>query len=43
MNLTKFYDIKVKIRLSYLGGACGVTRWYGESNERAYERCGIGT
>ena len=27
--------------MSYLRGACGVTRWDGESNERVYERCGM--
>ncbi len=29
--------------MSYLRGACGVTRWEGQSNESMYEKCGIGT
>ncbi len=28
--------------MSDLRGACGVTRWDGESNESVYERCGMG-
>ncbi len=31
------------LELSYLRGSCGVTRWDGESNERVYERCGMGS
>ncbi len=31
------------MEMSYLRGACGVTRWEGESNERVYERCGMGS
>ncbi len=31
------------MEMSYLRGACGVTRWEGESNESVYERCGMGT
>ncbi len=31
------------VEMSYLRGACGVTRWEGESNESVYERCGMGT
>ena len=27
------------MEMSYLRGACGVTRWEGESNESVYERC----
>ncbi len=27
--------------MSYLGGACGVSRWDGLSNESVYERCGM--
>ena len=30
------------VEMSYLRGACGVTRWEGESNESVYERCGMG-
>ncbi len=30
------------VEMSYLTGACGVTRWDGESNESVYERCGMG-
>ncbi len=30
------------VEISYLRGACGVTRWERESNERVYERCGMG-
>ncbi len=29
------------VEMSYLRGACGVTRLDGESNESVYERCGI--
>ncbi len=29
------------VEMSYLRGACGVTRWEGESKERVYERCGM--
>ncbi len=29
------------IEMSYLRGACGVSRWDGLSNESVYERCGI--
>ncbi len=29
------------MEMSYLRGACGVTRWDGESNESVYERCGM--
>ena len=29
--------------MSNLRGACGVTRWEGESNESEYQRCGIVT
>ncbi len=31
------------VEMSYLRGACGVTRWDGESNESVYERCGMGS
>ncbi len=27
--------------MSYLTGACGVSRWDGLSNESVYERCGM--
>ncbi len=27
------------VEMSYLRGACGVSRWDGLSNERVYERC----
>ncbi len=30
------------VEMSYLRQACGVTRWEGESNESAYERCSMG-
>ena len=30
------------MEMSYLRGACGVTRWEDESNESVYERCGMG-
>ncbi len=29
------------VKMSYLRGACGVSRWDGMSNESVYERCGI--
>ena len=29
------------VEMSYLRGACGVTRWECESNESVYERCGM--
>ena len=29
--------------MSYLRGACGVTRWDGENNESVHERCGMGS
>ena len=29
------------VEMSYLRGACGVTRWDGLSNESVYERCGM--
>ncbi len=31
------------VEMSYLRGACGVTRWDGESNESVYERCDMGS
>ncbi len=31
------------VKMSYLRGACGVTRWDGKSNENVYERCGMGS
>ncbi len=31
------------VEMSYPRGACGVTRWEGESNESVCERCGMGT
>ena len=31
------------VEMSYLRGACGATRWDGESNESVYERCGMET
>ena len=31
------------VEITYLIGACGMTRWEGESNETVYERCGMGT
>ena len=30
------------VEMSDLKGACGVTRWEGESNKSVYERCGMG-
>ncbi len=27
------------VEMSYLRGACGVTRWEGETNESVYESC----
>ena len=30
------------VETSYLKGACGVTRWEGESNDNVHERCGMG-
>ncbi len=30
------------VEMSYLRGACGVTRWKDESNESVYERCSMG-
>ena len=29
------------MEIDYLRGACGMTRWEGESNESVYERCGM--
>ena len=29
------------MEISYLRGACGVSRWESESNESVYERCGM--
>ncbi len=29
------------VEMSYLRGACGVTRWDGQSNESVYEKCGM--
>ncbi len=29
------------VETSYMRGACGVTRWDGESNESIHERCGM--
>ncbi len=29
------------VEISYLRGACGVSRWDGPSNESVYERCGM--
>ncbi len=29
------------VEMSYLRGACGVSRWDGLSNEIVYERCGM--
>ncbi len=31
------------VEMSYLRGACGVTRWDSESNESLYEKCGMGS
>ncbi len=31
------------VEISYVRGACGVTRWDGESNESVHERCGTGS
>ncbi len=31
------------MEMCYLRGACGVTRWDGESYENVHERCGMGT
>ncbi len=31
------------VEMSYLRGACGATRWDGESNESVYETCGMGS
>ncbi len=31
------------VEMSYLRGACGLTRWDGESNEIVYEKCGMGS
>ena len=36
---SRMYDVKI----SDLIGACGMTRWEGESNGSLYERCGMGT
>ncbi len=33
----------VAVEMSYLRGACGMTRWDGESNESMYERYGMGS
>ena len=30
------------VKINYLRGAFGVTRWEDESNESVYERCGMG-
>ena len=30
------------VEISYLRGACGLTRWECESNESVYEKCGMG-
>ncbi len=30
------------VKMSYLKGACGVTRWEDENNESVYERCSVG-
>ncbi len=30
------------MEMSYQRGACGVTRWEGESNESVFERCVMG-
>ncbi len=30
------------VEMSYLSGACGVSRWDGESNETVYEEFGVG-
>ncbi len=29
------------VEMSYLRGACGVSRWDGLNNESVYERCGM--
>ncbi len=31
------------MEMSYLRGACGVTKWDGDSNGSVYEMCGIGS
>ncbi len=31
------------VEMSYLRGACGVTRWDGVSNKSVYESCGMGS
>ncbi len=31
------------VEISYLRGACGVTRWDGDSNKSMYERSGMGS
>ncbi len=31
------------MEMSYLRGACGVTRWDGETNESMHEMCGTGS
>ncbi len=31
------------VEMSYLRGACVVTRWEGENNESVYEKCGVET
>ncbi len=31
------------VEMSYLRGACGVTRWDGERNESVHERRGMGS
>ena len=31
------------VKISYLRGVCGVTKWEDGSNESMYERCGIGS
>ena len=39
----KVQQSRVLCEISYLRGACGVTRWKGESNGSVYERCDKGT
>jgi len=35
--------MRIYIKVSFLRGACELTRWESESNESMYERCSVGT
>ncbi len=40
----KVQQLRVRaVEMSFLRGACGMTRWNSESNENIYERCGMGS